>query len=328
MEELYKKYYYPSENKFYQILKEHNISVTHKEVKDFISKQNVSQIHKPVLNIKSNLLSIVAFSENEDWQIDLLDYSKYKKSNKNYSWILIAVDVFSRKAYAQPCQKKTPSDILNAFLEMKVKPKIVTHDDGKEYKGVFNQYLEKEGIINRVINSKFHHTLGIVDRFSRTLKNIIEKDFTYNNSVNWINNLQKIINVYNSSPNSGNLNIKPNDSRQEENKAKLSNANFYKAVHNNEILEKRTTLQVGDKVRIKIKKTLLSKGYTNNYSKTIYHIIEVLPKNEFMLNNHKNYNYSDLLKVDNMSESVSGDKQKESEQQNKTKRFLQREGIS
>ena len=62
--------------------------------------------------------SIVAMEENEQLQIDLLDYSKYAKSNKNYSWILIGVDVFTRKGYAEPLKNKTPLLVLNAFKNL------------------------------------------------------------------------------------------------------------------------------------------------------------------------------------------------------------------
>ena len=61
MEELYKKNFYPSEKRFYEILKVNGIKRTHKEVKDFINIQAVNQIHKPILNFvdKQKLISSI-----------------------------------------------------------------------------------------------------------------------------------------------------------------------------------------------------------------------------------------------------------------------------
>ena len=79
MEALYKNNFYPSEKRFYEILKENNIKATHKDVKEFINNQAVNQIHKPILNIVKKLKPIFSIGENEQIQMDLLDYTKYKK---------------------------------------------------------------------------------------------------------------------------------------------------------------------------------------------------------------------------------------------------------
>jgi len=85
LNELYKKHYYPNVSRFYRILKENEIKKTLKEVKEFISLQAVNQIHKPIIKKRSQEKSIVSIAPNEQLQIDLLDYSKYSNSNKNFS---------------------------------------------------------------------------------------------------------------------------------------------------------------------------------------------------------------------------------------------------
>ena len=79
IEALYKNNFYPSEKRFYEILKENNIKPTHKDVKEFINNQAVNQIHKPILNIIKKLKPIFSIGENEQIQMDLIDYTKYKK---------------------------------------------------------------------------------------------------------------------------------------------------------------------------------------------------------------------------------------------------------
>ena len=116
MEDIYKKFNYPSLAKFKEILKLNNIIVSNKDVKDFLNKQSINQVHKPVTNLKEQNKFIIALSPYEMLQIDLLDYQKYYQQNKGFKFILIAVDIFSRKAYASLLKNKTPESVLDGFL--------------------------------------------------------------------------------------------------------------------------------------------------------------------------------------------------------------------
>ena len=50
MEELYKINNFPSATRFYEILKQNNIQASHKQVKEFIAKQNIQQVLKPTFH--------------------------------------------------------------------------------------------------------------------------------------------------------------------------------------------------------------------------------------------------------------------------------------
>jgi hypothetical protein len=39
--------------------------------------------------------------------MDLLDMSNYSRQNKGYKWILLAIDTFTIKAYAEKFKNKT-----------------------------------------------------------------------------------------------------------------------------------------------------------------------------------------------------------------------------
>jgi hypothetical protein len=327
MEELFKKNFYPSEKRFYEILKDNGIKRTHKEVKDFINLQAVNQIHKPILNFVDKQKSINSIGENEQIQMDLIDYTKYKKSNRNNGWILLAIDVFTRKGYGVGIKSKSPVDVLTGFKKLKIKPFSIIHDDGKEFLGSLKSYLKENNINNFSINSKYHHSLGIIDRFTKTIKSIIEKNMTSRNSINWINYLDDIINIYNDSTHNGINGIKPNEVMKDENFKEISSINFWKAVKNNGITNKEQTFNVGDLVRVQTNKTILSKGYTNTYSKKVYIIAEVIDDGRLKLDNNKIVNKNDVLIVPTGSLSIGGNKQKEAEKQNKIKRRLRKEGL-
>jgi len=209
MEELYIKFNYPSIHKFKQILKANGVNVKTKEVEEFISKQSVTQLHKPVANIKEKQKFIFTLDTNEMLQIDLLDYQKYATKNKGYKFILIAVDIFSRLALAVPIKSKEPKNILEAFQSLKLKPVSIFHDSGNEFKGVFLKYLDENDIIDLKADVGDHHSLGVIDRFSRTLKTMISKYMTAKDTTTYFDKLPDLLNAYNDTPHSSLGDISP-----------------------------------------------------------------------------------------------------------------------
>ena len=327
MDALYKKYNFPSAGKFCQILKENGVKATHKQVKEFIEKQSVAQVHKPVVHRIAQQQTITAESINQDWQIDLLDYSNYSTKNRGHKWILICIDVFSRKAYAEPLKTKEPNNILDAFrkiLKQAGKPNAVFHDEGKEWLGVYKRFLKDDEINDFAINSKNHHSFGIVDRFSKTLKNMIEKHFTGNKTTNWISVLHHLVDIYNESPNSGNLNIKPDEA--EKNYDTLSNLNFWKRQENIDIIKNKGVFKVGDSVRLKVNKNSFTKGYTQTYSQKVFKITEITG-NQAKLDDGKKIDLKDVLKVPEGSLSVENKGKDKAIKDAMVNRKLRKEGL-
>jgi hypothetical protein len=193
MNELYEKYGFPAFAKFKLILKKNNIQSSDKEVKDFLDGQKVQQLHKPIVNLKNNDKFIVSLKPNDMIQIDLLDYSKFSKQNKGHNFILIGVDVFTRKAYASFIKNKTPLSVLDGFKKWDIKPDNVYHDLGTEFKGVFNSYTKENDINNLSNELENHKSLGVVDRFSRTIKSMLSKYMTQNNTTKFYDVLNKFI---------------------------------------------------------------------------------------------------------------------------------------
>ena len=100
IEEYYLQNNYPSADKLYKLLKKDNHSIAFSRVKEWLSKQEVEQVMKPVK--KQTTGHIVALKENEIWNIDIFDLSKYDKYNKGYKYIFCAIDIFTRKAFCVP----------------------------------------------------------------------------------------------------------------------------------------------------------------------------------------------------------------------------------
>ena len=101
-------------------------------------KQSVSQVFQklPPSNGK-----ITATQENASWQCDLIDWTKQVKAkNMGARFVLVCVDIFSRKMYAEPQPNKTPQTTLAAFrriLASGEEPKGVDTDLGAEFGRLF-----------------------------------------------------------------------------------------------------------------------------------------------------------------------------------------------
>ena len=291
LNEIYVKEGFPAAKKLYEIAKERNLKVTMKQVQDFLANQETYQLHrrKP----KHISRPITTGAPQSEYQMDLLDMSKFWHDNGGNRWILICVDIFSRRASAQAMKDKKAETCLKALKEVLKelgKPDIIVHDSGSEYKGAVAKYLKEEGILQRVTQPLDHHILGIIDRFSQTIKVIIYKYFTHNDTTKWIDELPKIIKNYNMQVHSSLGGMNPNDANKY--------ASDVRKVQS-ERMEKREPVKkfnVGDTVKIKIHKGTFAKGYTINWSTDNYTIKETDGIN-YELSNGKSYRADSLFKV-------------------------------
>lgn len=327
MEELYKKFNYPSLEKFKIILKNHNVPYTNKEVNEFIENQVSFQLHKTTNNKRQNLKFIVAREPFEMLQIDLLDYQKYSMKNKGFHYVLIAIDIFSRFAFATPIKHKTPADVLEGFKSFDVIPKAIFHDSGNEYKGVFLQYINEKEIVDLKANIGDHNSLGIVDRFSKTLKTIIAKFMTENKTTTFYNHIDDIIDAYNNSPHASLGNNAPIEVFKDKNVLQfVKQINWAKTKYNMSLRNKNINkIKVGDNVRKKIKKNLFKKGYEITFSKEVYKVEKIDGENAELddgtIENVKN------LMITNNAIDIDTTEKDEDDLNAKVKRKLQREGL-
>jgi hypothetical protein len=299
LNEVYQKYNYPSVQKFRQILKTEGIAVKPKELQDFIAKQTAVQVHKPTANIKQKQKFIVSLRPFEMLQIDLLDYQKFSRNNKQYKFVLIAVDIFTRIAFAEPIKDKTPQSVLTAFKKFGVEPNAVYHDSGNEFKGSFLKYLKDNEIVDLKADIGDHNSLGVIDRFSRTLKTMIAKYMTAQNTVVYYDKLDDFIKAYNNTPHSALGDVTPsNVMNNTEDYRQVQMINLEKLKFNQSISKTLSqNIKVGDTVRIKLKKKLFQKGYEINYSPQIYTIVSI-QNDTAVLNNNSKHKLINLMVVD------------------------------
>ena len=275
-----------SVDKLYYKLKTKGI--TKKQITEFLKKQEVQQMHKNFKPIKK-FFPIYAQHKNEIWQTDLLDLSNLSKYNQGYHYILIFIDVFSRFVYVIALQNKTSSivnDGLKGVLSIE-KPELIQADRGSEFiNSSFKKILSDHNI--KIQFLKTSHQLGIVNRFCRTIRNLIEKYMTAYHTHNYISVLNKIIKNYNNSYHKG---IQSTPSNPNENK--ISELNLKKLL---EAKEEETKFEIGDTVRCVINRKTFQKGTLPRFSNTL-HKIDDKNIHSYKLDNGKWFMYYELQSV-------------------------------
>ena len=121
---------------------------------------------------------------------------------KIYSYVLTCIDIFSKKAWAIPIKKKTSvtSETMKAFnkiFEFKRIPNAIFLDKGNEFKGECEKLFKKHKI--KIITSTTKLKASVVERFNRTLKEIIFRIFTHNKNTKYSDILPDILDSYNNS---------------------------------------------------------------------------------------------------------------------------------
>jgi transposase InsO family protein len=142
--------------------------------------------------------SIFLSEIGNNYQADIM-YLPQPTKNR-YKYILTCIDVYSRKAWVEPIKLKNAEHALTALNKIFKKskfPKNLNVDAGGEFDNIkFKKYTEDNDIKLWISNPEQHNKNSIVERFHRTLRNILLRYTTTLNKP-YINELQKLVDNYN-----------------------------------------------------------------------------------------------------------------------------------
>ena len=204
---------------------------------------------------------------------DLIEYqnSDYQYANDGNRFILVLIDIFTKKAYARPVRRKNKFDVSKAMESILNSldhfPNTLITDEGLEfYNKNVQEVLDKFGIHHYSIKTKMK--ASVVERFIRTLKSRLEKYFVENKTKHWIDVLDQMIKNYNNTPHRS-IGMTPNQVSDE------NAAEVFKQLFPDIDLVAKPRLKVHDLVRILKEKSIFEKGYKQNWSDQLYRVIKV-----------------------------------------------------
>ncbi len=338
MNDILKKIYYNPKTGFktykrlYEEAKKIDKNISMKDVINFLDGQEEYQINKRNDFIKQYQYKITA--KKGYYQMDLTFYPKFGAKNRNYTVMLNAIEISTRKGYIIPLKTKTENDIAEAIKKLLklVDNKIVsvTTDNGSEF-------LNKE--VQAIFNSNKikhytcqvgdHHIMGMIERFNRTIKNYLRRYFTSHKTYNWIDIIDDIVYNYNHTYHSSIDSEPANMNIEKINRARSD------AIQYNAYVRDALKIKVNDLVRVKLNHDKFDKE-GEHFTKTIYKVIKLIG-NKFQVKNiatdyvsDQLYSTNQLLKIKQTAEEFKPeviDERPKVIKEHKQKVILKKEGI-
>ena len=284
---------------------------TKHEINNFLKKQAV---HKRSLipKIPRIVRAFQPMKPFNSFSIDLIDFSNKTVNNHNY--ILNIIDNFSRYMWCAPLVNKKAEDVAKALkplledIEKKYGrlPKYIVSDNGGEFEKDYIKLLTEKGIRTHKTIAGLPQSNGMIERSNLSLKQIMNrhKQKEPDKFLNWYTLLPIATNIYNNSYHSSikmtpteAINITDNDvlknMRAEQKKERIINK------------KQHVNYKVGDKVRLRVLKSKLSKYTVPNWSDDIHTIARVRPgtvtkPTKYVLEDmpNKSWLYESLQKID------------------------------
>jgi transposase InsO family protein len=258
---------------FYRALKSRGVKISKSKVKDWLQSQETYTLHKPARK-KYARNKVITQGIDDVWQMDLVDMSRFAKSNSGFKFLITCIDVFSKFAWVIPIRNKSADVVLNGFREIlkgKRKPDKLQTDRGTEFiNSKFAKLLKENNIQLYSVNSELK--ASVVERFNRTIKERMFRYFTYRNSYEYLDILQDLVTAYNDSYHRT-IKMKPkNVVKKIENHLRKT---VYENLNNETVMFK---LKIDDTVRISKYKNIFAKGYTPNWTEEVFIVTEIIPR--------------------------------------------------
>ena len=230
------------------------------------------EIFSPVIK-KFQRIQIQTHYKDECWSIDLIDRSNLSKYNKNYKFIFTIIDNHTKYAWAIPLKDKSGKSTTTALKSLiekeKRKPHKIWSDRGKEfYNTTFLHYLKEQNIQIYSTNSDLKAVF--VERFNRTLLDLIKEPMYIEGKGNWLNHLDAALDKYNNRVH-GTTKMTPFE-MSFNTLIRAASPNLIPKNDNNNHNNKLPKFQVGDFVRVPDKRNIYSKGYTTNWNRELFKI--------------------------------------------------------
>ena len=241
---------------------------------NFTMEDLSEELNKGVIN-KFERKKIIVNHIDEIHSCDLVDMIKYSRVNRGYKYIFTNIDIFSKYAWCFPIKSKTIKDIKPCFEKIfkERKSKYIWSDQESSF---FSKEMLKFFEDNNV---KIYHTYSnlkavVIERFNRSLRELMMKQFVKNNNTIWYNILPELIKKYNNRHHNT-IKMRPIDVN------KSNEKHIKNTVYNYDIINKKPKFKINDLVRISLKRRELFDKATGNikWSEELFKIYKINKSN-------------------------------------------------
>jgi hypothetical protein len=245
--------------------------------KDWWLKSQVYTLHKPIKRRFPTRATLTS-APHVQYQADLIEMIPYSRENHGNKYILVVIDIFSRRLWTFPLKDKTGPQVAEAFKTLfkqtKKAPLYLQTDHGKEF---YNQYVRQVLTKHKVqlFSTQSVYKAALAERVNRTIKTRLWRYFTFTGHHKWITVLPQLTDSYNNTPHSS----LPKLTKHHLTPMEVDEGHWHSTWTHQEQRGDPPTHQpkfgVGDHVRISRWKGVFEKGFTTNFTKEIFQVAAV-----------------------------------------------------
>ena len=241
---------------------------------NFTMEDLSEELNRSVIN-KFERKKVIVNHIDEIHSCDLVDMVKYSRINRGYKYIFTNIDIFSKYVWSFPLKTKTVKDIKPCFEKIfkERKPSYIWSDQESAF---FSKEMLKFFEDNNV---KIYHTYSnlkavIIERFNRSLRELMMKEFVKNNDTVYYNILPELIKKYNNRFHHT-VKMRPIDVN------KSNEKHIKNTVYNYNITNKEAKFKINDLVRISLKRRELFDKPSGNikWSEELFRIYKINKSN-------------------------------------------------
>jgi len=246
-----------------------------RDVIDFLSGQDGYTLHKPTTS-RFRRRRVYSKGIADLLQADLVDLSSIATYNGGHRFLLTAIDVFTKRAWAIPLKSKSGREVTSAFdrILKDLRFNMVQTDKGSEFKNVHFQRLMTEYQVHHYTSENEDLKASVVERFNRTLKQKMFRYFSTHQTRRYLDVLDDLIESYNNTRHRA-IGMAPSQvssANEQKVRGRLygSSAGSGKA--------EKFSFRVGDTVRIVMKRLAFRKGYEEGrWSRELFVVSRQIP---------------------------------------------------
>lgn len=288
--------------------------ISEKKAKQIISRSDAYNLHKEYKRPKTYNPYFV-YRRRELLQADLIEIRQISGQNDGVNYLLLIIDIFSRKIWVFPMETKTAVETVNVFsaflheIRRGRRVKEIMTDAGKEFCNRLLQHLLRTKRIKHRIASGTCKA-SYAERANKSIQILIYKYLTNAESLRYIDALPNLVETYNKRAHRSLQKMCPNDADLPRNEVRVRGIHIERYMS---IQRKKPTLAVGDTVRVKTDSKQIvdaRRAYAEQYHGELYKIVAINVRLPIPLYYIKSMNTLERIKdgfYSNELSKVSGD---------------------
>lgn len=235
-----------------------------------------------------------SYQRRTEYQADLVDMSGIKAANSYYAYLLVVIDVFSRKLWVMPLKTKSAASMREALrhwlvdqdsepgASQRLGRRLYT-DRGKEFVARSVVELLKEFNFKHTTSKRGLYKAAVAERVNKTLQVRIYRYLSHTGRLRYVDVLPDIIGAYNNTKHSTLEHAfspeEADDPENEDRVREIHGRRYHDVMQKMKRTRKKRRFKIGDTVRVTLSKGRKvgpeGRAYTPFFSDELFQVVRV-----------------------------------------------------